>query len=73
MAQIVNDIESNSRLLEISLTLGDHTLLDVMKSTVHISSIRVAEWQNGIDAATLARNFGVGLNTAQKTLNVTTQ
>jgi hypothetical protein len=55
MAQVVNHIESDYRLLEISSTLCNHTLLTEMKSAMHITSVRVTERQNGIKAATLAR------------------
>jgi hypothetical protein len=47
--------------------------LTEMKSVMHIASVRVTEGWNGIEAATLARNFGIGLDTAQWTLKVTTQ
>jgi hypothetical protein len=43
MAQVVNDIESDHRLLEISSTLCNHTLLTEMKSVMHIASVRVTE------------------------------
>jgi hypothetical protein len=43
MAQVVNDIESDYRLLEISSTLCNHTLLTEMKSAMHITSVRVTE------------------------------
>jgi hypothetical protein len=47
--------------------------LTEMKSAMHITSVRVTEGWNGIKAATLARNFGIRLDTAQWTLKVTTQ
>jgi type II secretory pathway component HofQ len=35
--------------------------------------VNIKERRNGIDAQMLARNFGIGLDTAKKTLKVTTQ
>jgi hypothetical protein len=74
MAQVVNDIESGYRLLKISPTLCKHILLTELKSAMHISSVRVAEWR---DVLRLWRWPGIlaaiGLDTAQRTLNITTQ
>ena len=38
-----------------------------------VSGVKTSDRNHGIDAATLARNWGIGLATAQKTLKVTTQ
>ena len=80
---VEHESKSNSLLLEISPTLCDHTLSTELETSVHITdtqatrrslaSVRVAERRNGIDAATIARNFGVGLDTARRTLKATTQ
>jgi hypothetical protein len=44
-----------------------------MQSAVHVSSVHVTERRDGIDATTLAQNFGIGLDTAQRTLKAMTQ
>jgi hypothetical protein len=35
-----------------------------MQSTVHVSSVHVTEYHDGIDAMTLAQNFGISLDIA---------
>jgi hypothetical protein len=65
--------QSNLILLDISPTLCDDTLSTEMQSAVHVSSVHVTERRNGIDATTLAQNFGIGLDTAQRTLKAMTQ
>jgi hypothetical protein len=65
--------QSNSILLDISPTLCDDTLSTEMQSAVHVSSVHVTERRDGIDATTLAQNFGIGLDTAQRTLKAMTQ
>jgi hypothetical protein len=62
-----HESQSNSILLDICLTLCDDTLSTKMQSTVHVSSVHITERHDGIDAMTLAWNFGIGLNTAQRT------
>jgi hypothetical protein len=59
-------------LLDISLTLCDDTLSTEMQSTVHVSSAHVTEHRDGIDAMTLAQNFGISLDTARRTLKAMT-
>jgi hypothetical protein len=44
-----------------------------MWSAVHVSKVQVTEWRNGIDAMTLAQNFGIGLDTDWRTLKATMQ
>jgi len=73
IAQILNDIESDSKLLEVSPTLNDYTFAQACTSAVRIAGVTVKDRRPGIDARTLARNFGIGLNTAERTLKVTTQ
>ena len=68
-----HESQSNSILLDISPTLCDDTLTNEMQSAVHVSSVRITERRDGIDEATLARNFGIGLDTARRTLKATTQ
>ena len=70
---VEQESQSNMLLLDISPTLCDHSLASEMKAAVNVSSIHVAQRRNGIDASKLASNFGIGLDTARKTLEVTTQ
>jgi hypothetical protein len=44
-----------------------------MQSAVHVSSVYVTERCDGINAMTLARNFGISLDTAQRTLKAMMQ
>ena len=73
MARITNDIESDSKLLDISNTFNDHSLVYEMKQSINVASVNVKERRDGINAQMLARNFGIGLDTACKTLKVMTQ
>jgi hypothetical protein len=73
MARVANDIESDSQLLDISHIFNDHSLAYEIKRSINVASVNIKERRNGIDAQMLARNFGIGLDTAQKTLKVTTQ
>ena len=73
MARVANNIESDSKLLDISNTFNDHSLVYEMKQSINVASVNVKERHDGIDAQTLAWNFGIGLDTARKTLKVTTQ
>jgi hypothetical protein len=68
-----HESQSNLILLDISPTLCDDTLLTEMQSAVHVSSVHVTEHHDGIDATTLAWNFSIGLDTAQRTLKAMTQ
>ena len=72
-ARIVNDLQNDSKLIAISNAFNDHVLAKEMKDAAHVSSVNVKERRPGIDAATLAKNFGIGLDAATKTLKVTTQ
>ncbi len=65
--------QSNLILLDISPTLCDDTLSTEMQSAVHVSSVYVTERCDGINAMTLARNFGISLDTAQRTLKAMMQ
>jgi len=73
MARVANDIESDSKLLDISHVFNDHSLAYEIKRSINVASVNIKERRNGIDAQMLARNFGIGLDTAKKTLKVTTQ
>jgi hypothetical protein len=67
------------KLQALSLTLDDSSLLQEMMSHVHISevnmSILLADMRDGggVDVATLANNFGIGIEAAKRTRIVTTQ
>ena len=79
---------SDHVLSGISSTLCDSTFLTAMIANVQVSGrnsnvsgvtlngvsgVKTSDRHHGIDAATLAHNYGIGLATAQKTLKVTTQ
>jgi hypothetical protein len=68
-----HESQSNLILLDISPMLCDDTPLTEMWSAVHVSSVWVTEWCDGIDAMRLARNFGIGLDNARRTLKAMTQ
>jgi hypothetical protein len=67
------------KLQSLSLTLDDSYLLQEMKSHVHISEVIMSSLTadmrdgGGVDAATLAKNFGIGIEAAKRTRLVTTQ
>jgi hypothetical protein len=63
----------------LSLTLDDSSLLQEMKVHVHIYEVNMSSltadmhYGGGVDIATLAKNFGIGIEAAKRTLLVTTQ
>jgi hypothetical protein len=84
----IQDGMSDHVLSDISSTLCDSTFLTAMVANAQVSGrsnnvsglringvsgVKTSDRHHGIDAATLARNWGIGLATAQKTLRVTTQ
>jgi hypothetical protein len=74
MQQVLeHESQSNSILLDISPMLCDDTLSTEMRSAIHVSNVQVTERRNGIDAMSLARNFGIGSDTARRTLKAMTQ
>ena len=60
-------------LLDISPTLNDCTFLTALENAVTVSSVKATTTGSGIDAETLAKNWGIGIHTARRTLKVTTQ
>jgi hypothetical protein len=70
-------------LLHISPTLCEYSFGNELKALVNtpstqaswwsLTGMQVTEWRDGIDAATIAQNFGVGLDTAKWTLKATMQ
>jgi hypothetical protein len=75
--------QSNSLLLDISHTLCKHSIVNVLKALVNIPNTQASQWSltgmwvteqwDGTDAATIAQNFGVGLDTAKWTLKAMTE
>lgn len=60
-------------LAEISNTLNPDTFAQDLSDTCNISLITSAKKGEGINEAQLARNWGIGVEKAKKTLSVTTQ
>jgi hypothetical protein len=67
------------KLQALSLTLDDSSLLQDMTSHVHISEVNMSSLTadmrdgGGVDVATLAKNFGIGIEAAKRTRLVNTQ
>jgi hypothetical protein len=67
------------KLQDLSLPLDDSSLLQDMTSHVHIFEVNIlslkADMFDGdrVDAATLAKNFGIGIEASKRTRLVTTQ
>jgi hypothetical protein len=73
-AQAVGDRYSavSCVLTSVSVTLNDETFAHVLQEHVQIS-VTSSSPQYGIDAAMLARNWGIGIEAANQTIKVTTQ
>jgi hypothetical protein len=74
MAETFGD--TTIKLQALSLTLDDSSLLQEMTSHVHISEVNMsADMRDGggVDVATLANNFGIGIEADKITLLVITQ
>jgi hypothetical protein len=77
MAETFSD--TTIKLQALSLTLDDSSLLQEMTSHVHISEVNMSSPTDdmrdggGVDVATLAKNFGIGIEAAKRTRLVTTQ
>jgi hypothetical protein len=71
--------DTTIKLQALSLTLDDSSLLQEMTSHVHISEVNMSSLAadmrdgGGVDVATLAKNFGIGIETAKRTRLMTTQ
>jgi hypothetical protein len=71
--------DTTIKLQALSLTLDDSSLLQEMTSHVHISEVNMSSLTvymhdgGGVDVATLAKNFGIGIEAAKRTRLVTTQ
>jgi hypothetical protein len=67
------------KLQALSLTLDNSSLLQEMMSQVHISEMSMSSLTadmrdgGGVDVATLAKNFGIGIEAAKRERLVTTQ
>jgi hypothetical protein len=57
---------------EVSNALSDRIFLTAMVANVRVSGVKASDRCQGIDAAQLAQNWGIGLHMAEKTLKVTT-
>jgi hypothetical protein len=77
MAETFSD--TTIKLQALSLTLDDSSLLQEMTSNVHISKVNMSSLKSdmcdggGFDVATLAKNFGIGIEAAKRTRLLTTQ
>ena len=65
--------QDNAVLSGISNTLCDHEFHEDLKGQVKISSVNATPKPAGVSPETLAKNWGIGLETAKNTLKVTTQ
>ena len=80
---LLQDGSSELLLSAVSNTLSDRTFLTAMVANVHVSGLGTSSRQvsglttsdrrDGVNAATLVRNWGIGLSAANKTIKVTTQ
>jgi hypothetical protein len=67
------------KLQALSLTLDDSSLLQETTSHLHISEMNMSSLTadmpdgGGVDVATLAKNFGIGIEAAKRTRLVTTK
>ena len=68
-----NLVAMDSNLHDVSPALVDGSFATAMEDSITIASIKVTERKTGIDPVTLARNCGIGLETAKRTVNTTTQ
>ena len=68
-ARQISDMISNTSLHQISNTLDDYSLFNELQRQLALTSTK----KQHIDASTLARNWGIGLETAARTLHSTTQ
>jgi hypothetical protein len=77
MAETFSD--TTIKMQALSLTLDDSSLLQEMTSYVHISEVNMSSLTadmrdgGGVDVATLAKNFGIGIEATKRTRLVTTQ
>jgi hypothetical protein len=77
MAETFSD--TTIQLQALSLTLDDSSLLQEMTSHVHISEVNMSSLTadmrdgGGVAVATLAKNFGIGIEAAKRTRLVITQ
>jgi hypothetical protein len=77
MAETFSD--TTIKLQALSLTLDDSSLLQEMRSHVHISEVNMSSLTadmrdgGGVDVTTLANNFVIGIEEAKGTRLVTTQ
>jgi hypothetical protein len=69
----------SAKLQDLSIVLDNRTLLAELKHNINISDMNVSSIhatmrdKGGVDAVTLANNFGIGIESAKRTRLVTTQ
>jgi hypothetical protein len=70
---------NSAKLQDLSAVLEHSTLLAELKQNVNIADMNVSSIhatmrdKGGVDAVTLAKNFGIGIEAAKRTRLVTTQ
>jgi O-acetyl-ADP-ribose deacetylase (regulator of RNase III) len=75
----VKDSDTAAKLQDLSIVLGDITLLADLKRYANISDLIVSSAnamirdKGGVDAASLANNWGIEIEAAKRTHLVTTQ
>jgi hypothetical protein len=71
--------DTSAKLQDIYVVLDDRKLLTESKKNVHISDVSMASMvattrdKGGIDAATLAKNWGIGIESTEMTLLISPQ
>jgi hypothetical protein len=71
--------DTSAKLQDLSIVLDNSTLLEELKHNVNIADLNVSSIhatmrdKGGVDAANLAKNFGIGIEAAKRTRLVTTQ
>jgi hypothetical protein len=71
--------DTSTKLQDLSLVLDDGTLLAELESVTKTTDFNVSlvkyemRYKAGVDAATLAKNWGIGIEAAKRTRMVTTQ
>ena len=70
---LLQDDSLEFQVSALSNTLSDRTFVSAMIANVNVSGFTSSDRRDGVDATTLARNWGIGLHAAKETLKVTTQ
>ena len=67
------EVHSSNELIKISNTLEDGLFAEALEAHVNVSSMHSSKQKQAVDAVTLSKKWGIGLEAAKKTLKVTTQ